>query len=244
MTLPQQDPPNVTTAPAPEAAHGPLLDRSAWVRILPFALYMAFIAVSDTLQRFGWTVKELHWLYPVKAAVVMLALLAFWRSYSELAWKPLRARTWLASVATGLVVLVLWINLDADWMQIGSPAGYQPLTADGRPDWLLVAVRLAGAALIVPVMEELFWRSFLLRWIDRPAFLTLAPAFASVKALLITTVLFGFEHSLWLAGMVAGAAYGLLYMRTGTLWAPVIAHTVTNGMLGVWVVATGSWTYW
>ncbi|UGQ47630.1 CAAX prenyl protease-related protein [Massilia endophytica] len=244
MTLPQQDPPTVGTAARPEAAHGPLLYRSAWARILPFALYMAFIAVSDTLQRFGWTVKELHWLYPVKVAVVLLALLAFRRSYSELAWQPLRARTWLASVATGLAVLVLWINLDAGWMQIGSPAGYQPLTESGQPDWLLIALRLAGAALVVPLMEELFWRSFLLRWIDHPGFLTVPPALVTAKALAFTTVLFGFEHSLWLAGMVAGAAYGLLYMRTGTLWAPIIAHTVTNSMLGVWVVTTGNWTYW
>jgi membrane protease YdiL (CAAX protease family) len=44
--------------------------------------------------------------------------------------------------------------------------------------------------------------------------------------------------------MVAGAAYTLLYMRSGTLWAPTLAHAVTNGLLGAWILATGNWTYW
>ena len=44
--------------------------------------------------------------------------------------------------------------------------------------------------------------------------------------------------------MIAGLAYAWLYVRTGTLWAPVIAHAVTNGALGAWVVATGRWQFW
>ena len=64
------------------------------------------------------------------------------------------------------------------------------------------------------------------------------------SAFLITAVLFGFEHNLWLAGIVAGVAYALLYMRTGQLWAPILAHAVTNGLLGVWILVTSNWTYW
>lgn len=244
MTLPQQQEPQ-HDAPAPAAPPpGALLDRRSLTRILPFALYMAFIAITDGLQRVGWTTAELYWLYPVKAGVVLLALLACWRSYSELAWRGMSARTALVSAAIGFAVFLLWVNLDAGWMQIGSPDGYQPRGATGQLDWTLIAVRIAGAALVVPLMEELFWRSFLMRWIDAPDFLRVQPARITLKALAFTVVLFGFEHSLWLAGMVAGAAYGLLYMRTATLWAPIIAHAVTNGSLGIWVVITGNWTYW
>jgi CAAX prenyl protease-like protein len=49
---------------------------------------------------------------------------------------------------------------------------------------------------------------------------------------------------LWLAGIVAGAAYSVLFMRHRTLWSPILAHAVTNGLLGMWVVATGNWSYW
>jgi CAAX prenyl protease-like protein len=93
-------------------------------------------------------------------------------------------------------------------------------------------------------MEELFWRSFLLRWIAEPDFLRAGPAAAGLKGLLISSVLFGFEHNLWLAGIVAGLAYGALYMRYRSIWAAIAAHAVTNGLLGAWVVHTGNWHYW
>jgi CAAX prenyl protease-like protein len=128
-------------------------------------------------------------------------------------------------------------------MVVGSPSGFDP-RVDGRIDWLLVAIRIAGAALVVPVMEELFWRSFLMRWVDAPDFESVAPSQLSIKSFAITVVLFGVEHNLWLAGIVAGAAYSLLYMRHRNLWSPILAHAVTNGLLGVWVVRTGSWSYW
>jgi CAAX prenyl protease-like protein len=56
--------------------------------------------------------------------------------------------------------------------------------------------------------------------------------------------LFGFEHNLWLAGVVAGAVYGWLYKRYRTLWSPILSHGITNGLLGLWVVSTGNWSYW
>jgi CAAX prenyl protease-like protein len=46
------------------------------------------------------------------------------------------------------------------------------------------------------------------------------------------------------AAVVAGLAYALLYVRTGKLWVPVIAHAVTNGALGIWVLATRQWAFW
>ncbi|HQT72189.1 MAG TPA: CAAX prenyl protease-related protein, partial [Thiobacillus sp.] len=116
--------------------------------------------------------------------------------------------------------------------------------ASGQIDWLLVAFRIAGAALVVPVMEELFWRSFLQRWVQQPDFMTLNPAQIGLKALFIASALFAVEHLQWLAGLVAGLAYGWLYIRTRNLWAPIIAHAVTNGMLGAYVVATGRWSFW
>ena len=128
---------------------------------------------------------------------------------------------------------------------LGEPgAGFDPRAGDGGIDWALVAVRIFGAAAVVPIMEELFWRSFIMRWIDKPEFLRLAPAAASRRALVITAILFGIEHKLWLAGILAGLAYGGLYMRSNTLWSPILAHAVTNLLLGLWVVATASWSFW
>jgi len=225
------------------AADESFLDRAAWARILPFGTYILFIVLGDVLERLGLSRAELRWLYPVQVGAVLALLLAFWRGYEELHRFALSLKQALFAVVAGIVVLVLWVNLDAPWMTIGSAPGYDPRT-HGEIDWLLVAIRICGAVLVVPVMEELFWRSFLMRWVERSNFMSVDPARIGFKAFVIPCVLFGFEHTLWLAGIVAGVAYGLLYMRHRKLWSPILAHAITNGLLGVWVLHTGGWQFW
>jgi CAAX prenyl protease-like protein len=224
-------------------ADAPMFNRAAWLRILPFAAYMAFIVVADLLERSGVAPHLLVWLYPAKIAIVAVLLALFWRHYQELHAFRLSPLAVVAALAAGIVVLVLWINLASGWMVFGTPAGYDP-TVGGRIDWLLVALRIAGAALVVPIMEELFWRSFLMRWIVAQDFQSVDPSHIGLKSFVVGVVLFGVEHNLWLAGIVAGAAYSLLYMRYRNLWSPILAHAVTNGLLGLWVVRTGSWSFW
>ncbi|MFM9434214.1 uncharacterized protein ACFDR9_001268 [Janthinobacterium sp. CG_23.3] len=220
-----------------------MFDRDALPRVLPFLVYIAFIFIADMLVHAGVEARALRWLYAVKIGAVLAMLLAFRRRYTELTWTRMGARALATALATGVVVLLLWINLNAGWMTVGTPTGFDPRT-DGVVDWLMVIVRIGGAALVVPVMEELFWRSFLMRWIESPKFLEIRPAHVKTKALVVTVILFGFEHNLWLAGIVAGAAYTFLYMRSQNLWSPILAHGVTNGLLGVWIISTGHWTYW
>ena len=228
---------------APRTGAAPLFEREALVRVLPFAAYIGFIFIADMLGRLGWTAQDLRHVYTVKIALVASLLLAFRRHYTELAWRPLGARALALAVAVGIVVLVLWINLNVGWMAIGSSAGFDPRNG-GVIDWTMVVVRICGAALVVPVMEELFWRSFLMRWLESAQFLQVNPAHVKTKAFVATVILFGFEHNLWLAGIVAGAAYSVLYIRSQTLWSPILAHGVTNGLLGIWIISTGQWTYW
>ena len=179
--------------------------------------------------------------------VVVAGLLAwYWRDYGELVRQNLpdaREAGW--AVVVGIAVFAIWVQLDAPWMQLGTAtASFVPLDADGRLIWPLVLLRLAGAALVVPVMEELFWRSFLMRWVQHPGFERVDPQTVGLKAVVMSTFVFTLAHTLWLAAVVAGLAYALLYRHTGKLWTAVIAHTVTNALLGVWVVATGRWEFW
>lgn len=224
-------------------AGAPMFNRAAWLRILPFAAYLFFVVAGDVLERTGVAPAALRWLYPVKIAVVAALLALSWRRYHELAARRPSPSAILAALASGAAVWALWIGLDAAWMTVGTAAGFDPRSG-GRIDPLLVALRIAGAVLVVPIMEELFWRSFLIRWVDASDFEAVDPAQPSHKAFLITALLFGFEHNQWLAGIVAGAAYSLLYMHYRNLWAPILAHAVTNGLLGWWVVQTGQWSYW
>ena len=98
--------------------------------------------------------------------------------------------------------------------------------------------------MLVPVMEALFWRSFLMRWIDNPDFEQVDPAEVSPKAMVLSTLVFMLAHTQWLGAVVAGLAYAWLYRYTRSLWAPIVAHAVTNGVLGGWVVLFGNWQFW
>lgn len=228
------------------------MPRFPYSHTLPFFLYLLFLGLAQglgSLQEAGqaWVVNwDLRWLYPFKVILVGALLWHFRCHYSELkSPAALSWRHWLLALGAGVVVFDTWINLDMAWATLGSgAAGFDPRNSGGEIDWTLALPRLLGAALVVPLMEELFWRSFVMRWIDHQDFMSKKPAQISLRALLIVSVVFGFEHHLWFAGIIAGLAYGWLYMRTSNLWAPVVAHGVTNGLLGLWVLHTGNWQFW
>ena len=222
------------------------MSRAGWLRVLPFALFMALLALRGATPTDGSWGFDPRWLYGVTVLAVGGLMLFYRREYGELARQnlPTAAEAALA-VAVGVAVFVLWIQLDAPWMVLGeATAGFVPLNAQGTLDWPLIVVRWIGAALLVPVMEELFWRSFLMRWIEHPQFEAVDPQRVGLRAVVLSTFVFVLAHTLWLAAIVAGLAYAWLYVRSGKLWLPVIAHAVTNGVLGVWVVWTGSWAFW
>ena len=220
------------------------LSRSAYVRIIPFLLFMALLALRGNLPAdIG---IDPRWIYGLSTLLVGGLLLWWWRDYGELTrqnW-PTAGEFGLA-IIVGLAVFGLWIVLDAPWMVLGEPgARFVPLDEAGALVWPLIVVRLIGASLVVPVMEELFWRSFVMRWVQSPVFEAVDPRRVGVKAIVLSTFVFVLAHTLWLAAAVAGLAYALLYRQTGKLWVAVIAHAVTNLVLGLWVVRSGNWAFW
>ena len=221
------------------------LGRDALLRIAPFALFMLLLALRGFAADGAWGFDE-RWLYAVSTVGVATLLIVFWREFGELsAVLAPTVREALLAVFAGLLVFLLWIQLDEPWMRIGeATAGFRPIDAAGNPVWPLIAVRWLGAALVVPLMEELFWRSFLMRWIENATFEAVDPQRIGLRAIVLSTFVFMLAHTLWLAAIIAGLAYAWLYRRTGRLWVPVIAHAVTNGLLGLWVVATRSWAFW
>ena len=222
------------------------LSRAAVARIVPFVAFMALLALRGALPDAGTEGFDPRWIYGLTVLLVGGLLAWFWREYGELVAQTLPSASEAAlAVGVGVLVFALWINLDAPWMRLGdASAPFTPLDAAGRIDWPLAVVRWVGAALVVPLMEELFWRSFLMRWIQSAQFETVPPQRVGPKAIVLGTFVFMLAHTLWLAAVIAGLAYALLYVRTGKLWVPIIAHAVTNGVLGVWVVATGNWSFW
>ncbi len=225
-----------------------LRDDPVIARAAPFLLFIGFLLLGSALPAVsavpGADLLK-SWLVVARGAVIGLVLLWFWPGYTELRRPaPARAADWVLGVAIGIAVFIAWIAIDQDWAVLSRSTGYRPLWADGSVDRVQALARLAGFALVVPVMEELFWRSLVLRWIGQHDFQSLAPQKVGWRAFLITTALFAVEHDRWFAGAIAGAAYNWLYMRSGNLWVPIVAHAVTNGVLGLWVLQTGRWEFW
>ncbi len=223
------------------------LRRSTVVRVMPFLAFMLLLALRGMAPDDGSWGVDPRWLYGVQTVLVAGLLVLWWRDYGELSrqtWPTLGEAAFAAAV--GALVFVLWIHLDAAWMTMpaDATAPFVPADAAGRLDWPLITVRWLGATLLVPVMEELFWRSFLMRWLQAPVFDAVPPASVRLKAIVLSTFVFVLAHTLWLAAAVAGLAYAWLYVRSGKLWLPVLAHAVTNGLLSIWVVSTGQWQFW
>ncbi len=219
----------------------------AAARVIPFATFIAFIVIEslggEWLRSNG---IDTRWLYGTRAFTVGLLLLLLWRHYTELHERVgINGRNIAIASVTGIVVFVLWINLDVPWAMLGQPAVFDPVAStDGGLDWTLVFFRLLGLAIVVPVMEELFWRSYLLRRVRQADFLALDPRAAGIFSIIICAVLFASEHQQWLAGLLAGLAYTLVYMHGRNLWLPIISHTVTNAALGCWILITQQWQFW
>jgi len=187
-----------------------------------------------------------RWIYAARAIVVGLVVVMLWPKFIELRSGPaLRTGDWLLSVTSGVAVLVIWVLLDKGWATFELSSGFDPRQYGSTAiDWPLTFMRLLGLAVVVPIIEELFWRSFLMRWLEKQAFLQVDPRSIGARALLITAGVFALEHAQWLAGLIAGLVYGWLYMRTGKLWVPVIAHAVTNAGLGAYILVTQDWRFW
>jgi CAAX protease family protein len=233
---------------------GAVVDASAdiqsamWPRILPFAVYMGFIAVSSMVvgsEADGSLGTFDIWSYPIKTLVVAILLVFFWTRFHEL--KAPIFVNWqeaLVTVGVGLGVYVLWVRMDWPWAIQGELTDYNPFVAGSTLGLVLAGIRIFGASVIVPIMEELFWRSFLIRYVVNANFETVRLGTFTLGSFAATVVLFGLEHNLWLAGMMAGICYnGLLYW-TGRLWPCIIAHAITNLVLGIHVLATGEWYWW
>ncbi|GBE41848.1 MAG TPA: CAAX prenyl protease-related protein [Nitrospirae bacterium] len=223
-------------------------DSPAFSRILPFAVYMVFIILFDLLKPLipeGVLLDNFIAItYPVKILAVTGILVHYWKSYDELRFDKLKVVHVLVALLTGIVVFVLWINMDWNFATFGSSEAYDPGILPGKTYYAFLAVRLAGTALVVPLFEEIFWRSFVLRYIINQDFIAVKIGAFTWMSFIIASLLFGSEHYLWLAGIMAGVFYNLLLYWSRNIYVCIIAHSVTNLLLGIYVIRTGNWQFW
>ena len=241
------DPANVasrTAAAAPDDPSrnvvGPVRDDLAY--FLPMGVFLLFTWAGS------------HWktLYPLsyvaKVVVTGALLIAFRRLYTPIRWNH-----WRLGVIVGVVGIFQWVPMQL-WLQqfeFFKPPDpkevFDPFRdVPGNLVWAFIAVRMFGAVVVVPFMEELFWRDFLWRQVLAPNDFKLAKVGEwAWPPFLIVAGAFAVVHgNWWLTSIVWALMIGALLVYTKSLGACIVAHGVTNLLLALYVLKTRDWAFW
>lgn len=225
-------------------------------RVVPFVLFLAIGAAQGS-----FFAGSEYWLYAAKT-ILIAGLLYYWRGLiTEMRWAFS-----VSGVVAGLAIAALWIgldgvipSLDAIWYglrklvtgeaapEVTPDQPWNPVTFfSGQPalGWALVAVRVFGRSLVVPAMEEVFYRSFFYRYIANPKFLEMPIGVWHSVAFLVTCTAFSISHpGQWLAALICAATYQWLVIRHKRLGDAMLAHGVTNLAISIWAITTGRWEF-
>lgn len=212
--------------------------------MLPMAAFLAFTWAGG------------HWpdfyvaSYVIKTVVAAILLALFWRHYTKISWDY-----WWLGALIGIAGLFQWVCMEKGLLSLWphyhvmeAPEPFNPFRhfSTASAAWGFIAIRWAGASLVVPVMEELFWRDFLWRTIAAPADFKLARIGEWERGipLLLVSLAFSTVHFEWLTAIVWGLMVGGLLVYTRSLGACVIMHGVTNFLLGAYVLWSHDWKFW
>ncbi len=238
------------TEPEPSGPE-PSPSRLAWLPyVAPMVTFLVLTSLEDTLRKAKDGGPSPTW-YPVAYAIkmvivtaVMVACRSTWRDLR----RPSGAHVALAT-ALGLAVAAIWVGLDGHYGALpflgGTRAAFNPNLMSPAARIGFLAVRLYGLVLLVPLFEELFWRSFGIRYAIDPDFTRVPIGRITTMAATVTSVVFALSHPVeWLPALITGFAWAWLVYRTKSLTACVVSHAVANLGLGVYVLTTHAWKFW
>ncbi|MFL6588566.1 MAG: CAAX prenyl protease-related protein [Chthoniobacterales bacterium] len=213
---------------------------------LPMAVFVSLLTVNGLMQNgvgpFGLSSCQ-YWIYPIQTILCGALLFWFWDEYELRA--PRRA---IFAIGLGLFVFVIWIAPQQFLGFAPRLVGFDPEVFNGRPPlfWANLGARFLRLAVVVPLIEEIFWRGFLLRYLIKERFTSVTIGTFSWLSFWVVTLAFGFSHSRadWVAALITGALYNVVAYRTRSLSSCVISHALTNLLLGLWIMATRQWGFW
>ncbi|MBY0585581.1 CAAX prenyl protease-related protein [bacterium] len=222
---------------------------------LPFVAPFGAFLILTQLESLEPLRPYYPWVYVGKILLVGGMCLAFRKSWPVFSTRGLGWAVLFGVVGVGLWVLLAGMGVEKRIVE-SIPAmkslfpdrvGFNPFQeiADPIARYAFLIARFIGLALIVPIIEEVFWRGFLLRYlIDDRQFNSVPVGTFSSMSFLLVTLFFGLVHPELVAALFWGAGINLLLYQTRNLWATVIAHGITNLLLGIYVLQYGAWQLW
>ncbi len=214
--------------------------------VAPMILFIALLALNSSLKGHAnsfWLSSPEYWIYPLQTLACGLLLIAFWSRYRLQAPSGL-----LFALAIGIFVFVLWIAPQSWLGFVARNEGFNPDLFSSKPAlyFLTVTLRFLRLVVVVPLVEEIFWRGFLLRYLMNEDFDQVPLGAFSWLSFWVVVAAFTFSHGKadWPAAFLTGILYNLIIYRTKSLSACVLAHATTNLLLGIWIMQTRQWGFW
>jgi uncharacterized protein len=207
-------------------------------RVVP---YVVFVILTCCQGRLG--ASSAYWFYFAKTLVGLWLIHEMWPHVSEARW----AFSWEA-IAIGILIFIMWVGINPYYYHfIKTPSTGNPADVFGKNSslaWFFDIVHILGMTLVVPPIEEAFYRSFLYRYFASPNFMVVPMNRFLPLPFFATAIIFGFSHNEWLAGILCGAAYQWLVIRKNRLGDAMTAHAITNLLLGIYIVWKPAWNFW
>ncbi|MDQ2867169.1 MAG: CAAX prenyl protease-related protein [Verrucomicrobiota bacterium] len=223
-----------------------LTRRSLLGHVLPMFAFLGLLGlVSLCKNEHGgfWSAHPEFWIYPGQT-FVCLALLVWFRDCYEEVWLPGGI---IFTFVIASAVFLLWIAPQQFLHFAPRWDGFDP-TAMTTPVsyWTTLLLRFFRLVVIVPLVEEIFWRGFLLRFLINERFEAVPFGKFTWFSFLAVAICFCFSHSRpdWIGAFITGALYNLVAYRTRSLGSCVLAHALTNLFLGLWIMETRQWGFW
>lgn len=232
---------------APASPRRPLVSDDA-AYILPMAAFIALVGLGSWGTETGHGNTWYPAAYVARVVIVGLMLIGLRRHYTKIRWNH-----WWLGLIVGVAGIFQWVGMQH--LLERHFAHFRPGPNVFNPDLFFKdpatriafeCVRLLGAVVVVPFMEELFWRDYCWRSITAPNDFKLAHVGEwDPKAFVIVPLIFAVVHgNWWLTAIVWAFMVGGLLVYTKSLGACIVAHATTNLLLGVWVLYSKQWSLW
>lgn len=213
----------------------------------PMVAFIGLFALTSLIKPADrqslWLSSPEFWVYPLQTAICAVLLIIFWRRYE---FHPIRQLWFVLLIA--VVSLVIWIAPQAFLGAARRTDGFNPDLMASSPAayWITVLLRFVRLVIVVPLIEEIFWRGFLLRYFIDEKFERVPFGTFSWLSFAVVTLAFTFSHktSDWVVAAIVGALFNLVAYRTKSLTSCVLVHAITNLLLGLWIMQTKQWGFW